>query len=350
MVDIRLRPARTRRGNYKKVSECENYYFLEDFINKKDLNDSEFLEYITKRYGTLPKIKGRINYIRENISYIIAHKLETILKYKTGSKEIKQQLEEEFNKIKNVRINPGIELRTNNKSLYLDNTSGRNQKIMMEKPSRINTALEEYINGKSEDEVKEILKISSNMNEYIKTNLKYVQSLEKYILFFMKYNNVDTIEINELDQMIEVLRFFVENLETTYNKFESYSEDISKYEDDIRSFYISGEENLGETKTSSLCKLYNWKVNKIKFLLSEYRNVLNSYLQIRLLLETKEDINIKFIGKTEFKNIEEEFLMNYYLELREGLKYYKELSRITTVEDEKIDELKKIYLNKICKD
>lgn len=348
MVDSKLRPPRTRKYNDRKVIELEYYYFCEDFINSRHLSTNEFFSYMNKKYGSLTRINYKINYYKENISLYYAHKMEVILSYKLACKDndIRKMisLREEFDSIKNVKINNPIGKSHKLGEIKISNNI-RKTKYNEDRLQKVNMAIKRYLKGASDEEVRKILQTKEPIYYHINSSISYISNIEDYIQFIIKYNKINKISSVEINQILEVIQFFIINLRKNFETFVSYKDALEENEPLIRNFHISNEENLKISE--SLKKLYIWKLNRLKTMLDKYILLYNSIMGIKMFIEGDKTEIQKLLQGVSLKYVDEEFLFEYYSNLKVVLNLYRKIDRNININDDLKDKIKKLYLNNI---
>ena len=185
--------------------------------------------------------------------------------------------------------------------------------------------------------------------QFIKRYLKEFDQ-EKYIDFVIKYSKIETISIEELKQLLEVVRFFKTNIGKHISEFnEVDSEDDEKIKE-LSKLDVIGSKDLDSSMINYPKKLFTWKKNKLEkefILYNKYEKMLESIINAEI-------INLKDYYNAADKKImfeENNLILDYYNNIR---RYFDAdssyISGVKTINQADYDKLVKTYKNRIIKD
>lgn len=213
--------------------------------------------------------------------------------------------------------------------------------------------------------------------------------------FILKKSNIQPISLKEINQIIEVLNYFVKNIKNNkiqldicdhiirlkLDEIEAYNKKIKKLEEELnvesdnkntklliqelkklkinaeevlvsyiyrmQSIHIDGEDKLSPSIQSSAKKLLIWKINKTKCYLETYSKALNKLLEFKSIIENNDKESLmKF--KISKSNIEENFILEVLKSISESLVVYRKVCD-TMVSDSKLEEIKEDFIKKVYK-
>ena len=337
------------KSDEKFIRRCELIYFVEDVINKRNLSDEEFFKFIKTKHENTRGFKRTIIFCREILSSDLANQMEVIFNYKLASlnndEEALKKYREAFLKIKNIKLH-FIEKGSNKTQMNNSCKTLPSCKRAEEKPGLIDKALNSYIDNADEKKAKSILEINSNLNEYIKSNINYIDDYEQYIKFYIKYCKLEKISINEINEFIIIVKFFLKNLKDNYEKLMEYKNDASHYEEQIRNIKVDKAEDLNEVICNNINKLCQYKLKRVNAIYESYASLLVYLEELKSFLENQNEIP-SIVPYRKLVNIKEEFLIQGYKNILNILKNYKVLSNIDKVNDDNLSKIKSLYLENI---
>lgn len=337
------------KSDEKFIHRCELIYFAEDLINKRNLDDKDFFSFIKTKYENIREFRRDITFCREVLSSELANQMEVILNYKLASlhndEEALKKYREDFFKIKNVKFNFG-ETSYDKPKGSICFTKAKSYERAGEKPELIDKALKSYINNENLEQAKSILKIDSKLSEYIKTNLNYISDYEQYVEFYIKYYKIKKININELNELIIVLNFFLQNLKDNYSKLIIYRTNPKYYEKEIRNMKVDKTKDLSSFVVDNISRLCQYKLKRIDAIYQSYDEILKYFEKLKSFLEEKSKIP-KAVSYHKLVNIKEEFLNNEYKIILEFFRNYKSISVTDKINDDDIEKIRNLYLEKV---
>ena len=339
------------KSDEKFIRRCELIYFVEDVINKRNLSDEEFFKFIKTRHSNIAGFRNTIVFCREVLSSELANQMKVILNYKLASlnndEEALKKYSEDFVKIKNIKLH-FIGEGSNKTLIKHDYKMLPSYKKSEEKPKLIDKALKSYIDDADEEKAKSILEINPNLslNEYIKTNISCIEDYEQYIKFYIKYYKLEKININEINEFIIIIKFFLQNLEVTYEKLMVYKTNPSYYEKEIRNMKVDKAEESSEVIRNNINRLCQYKIQRVNKVYESYISLLIYFEELKSFLENPDEIP-NVVSHNKLVNIKEDFLIQGYKTVLNALKNYKSLSSINRVNDDNLSKIKSLYLENI---
>lgn len=334
------------KSDEKFIRRCELIYFVEDVINKRNLSDEEFFKFIKTKHENTRGFKRTIIFCREILSSDLANQMEVIFNYKLASlnndEEALKKYRKDFVKIKNIKLH-FIEESGNKTPMKNSCKTLPSCKRAEEKPGLIDKALKSYIDDADEKKAKSILQINSNLNEYIKSNINYIDDYEQYIKFYIKYCKLEKISVNEINEFIIIVKFFLQNLKDTYEKLMEYKTNTSHYEEEIRNIKVDKAEDLSEVICNNINRLCQYKLKRVNVIYESYASFLEYLEELKSFLENQNEIP-SIVPCKKMVNIKEEFLIQGYKTILNILKNYKVLSNIDKVNDDNLSKIKSLYL------
>lgn len=388
-----LRNPRPIRGLDASIRENEALYFYVDVVNNRNLKADEFFEYLTKKYSPKGDLWLKIDSLSKRLSPFRAEKVNIIIQYKRAESRNKIEqmikLQNNFNKIGDVQISE-TEIKKNEKKTYIKTFDEENKKDDNKIKVELEQFLDDYLNDKKSFTEKEVY----NYNQRLLNHISTIDQ-KKYIAFLIKSEHIKSIDFNEIDQVIEVLNYFIKNLNTTKNQLEILDyvvrlrlDQINDYDKEIKllksylekesnsdvqsiinaseelkvksneildsciekvnSVYILGEENISPSITNNIKKLLIWKIQKIESYLTTYNRILNKLLEFKNIIETNDKDSLKEakIYKVGKADIEESFIVETLKSISEALNSYRKVCNIN-ISDAKLDEMKDYYIEKV---
>lgn len=372
------------------IRENEYLLFYKDIVNHRNMGAKEFFEYINNKYGDNYKIRKKIEYMSYNISSYKANKLEIIMNYKKAELSNRfeniKALETEFKKIKNVETEQSNVKKSKNlvrKFSYESNLFDTDQ-IKKE----LNKLLDDYLNDDVNLSDRELETLNARLLKHIS-----IIDYKKYIDFVIKRKKVEIVNLSDVNQIIEVLKYFIKNLNNKLYKIEfcdyiiklkkkeidNYNKEINRlakkeYRDEkeiklqintlillsdaanevLNSYiniacgiYIDGEEKLDSSITESISKLIIWKRQKIQKYIKNYNRILDYLINLKNIIcnGDKKFLNGLRISSIE---IEDDFIIEMLKSITKTLNGYKNICSIS-LSDSKLDDIKADYLKKVYK-
>lgn len=382
-------------GLDKAINENKNLEFYADIVNNRKLDAKEFFKYI-KKYGDMYKINQKIEHISYNMSIMKANKIKLIIDYKKAeaSKDNQkiEELKESFKNIKNVILsNEANKVESSNLFYDLQSKEFNKDEVM--------NLINDYLNGKELDK-NEVKNLYRRIKDHLK-DLDYKSVND----FNIKASNIEVISAKEVNQIIIILNYFIINLQnnsttldnlysnykstlsnikelnkkekklnrkklnleskkdligTTYdiNEIEEEINEISKkitkeelelakYDLSIKNFLPEISENLREDYKDNIPKLYISKSLRLKKYLKEYRMALEYITSFKIEIKNQDNLENLKINLGNY-NIEEDYIIDIINRMRNIVMHYKNMNTLY-LSDEKLDDMKKDYINKIYK-
>lgn len=327
----------------------EIMYFAIDLINKRNLSNEDFFKYINCKYDDIRSLRRHISYCKEMVSKELGTQMEIVLNYKLASmnnnKEMLEKYKTQFCSLKNIKLNSNE--KTKKAPIITEFNKSEYYKRAKEKPELINNALDNYINGASKEEIMEILGISSNLANYFKQNLNYISDYEKYIKFYINNYKLDVISENDINELIEIIEFFIKNIQYNYELLNTYKQNTEKYRKEIMQIHI-GDENLNPYLLKNIGRVLKYKIVKINSLYKSYSSILEYLKQFKEFLKDGNKLPEPLL-QNKILNIDEQFIKEAYLSSSKIIRYYQLLSTITKLDDDGISLVKNLYLKNITK-
>ena len=140
--------------------------------------------------------------------------------------------------------------------------------------------------------------------------------------FYIKYYKIRNININELNELIILLNFFLQNLKNNYSKLILYRTNPKYYEKEIRNIKVDKMEDLSSFVVDSIGRLCQYKLKRIDAIYESYDAILKYFEKLKSFLEEKMKyrklfhiINYKSISVTDKINDDDIVkIRNLYLE------------------------------------
>lgn len=381
------------------IAIIENKYleFWVDIINHRHLEENEFFKYI-KKYGKISEINRKIEYISYHMSSIKANQIKLIIDYKRAMLEKDnmkiENLKDSFNKITSVK-------------LVSDNYVNNNKTINYDLPSEefnkdeVNNLINDFLKGKGIPENK-----LESLRERIRKHLKDLD-YKTVNDFNIKLLNIDIVSKDEINQIIEVLNYFIINvqnnivilddlysnymlflsdikelskenkilqakkvqleskkennlieiknkLEKTEKEIKEISKKITKEELEmtkcgelIKNFMPEVNDKLCDAYKNNISRLYISKSAKLKNYLKNYRIVLEYLVSFKNKVENNEDFE-DFSSKLKHLDLEEDYIKDIIDNARTIIRYYKNMNKYNLT-DKKLEDMKKDYISKVYK-
>lgn len=304
-----------------RFADCETFdKKLEEFFGVKNYNKkfNEMIEGIKRDHNA---DKGRI--LKEIKTYQFTKKMNI--------EPAKTQLEEKLKSYPEFAYNI-----TATKKVETSNTK---------KFEKMNEQLHEDVkiilnSDKSIEELQDSKEIiTKDLIQKIRTHAREFSD-EELVNILIKNRNVEKISEEELDQYIEVLQYFINNIKLNISKLF----DVEFDEEKMRKFYVVGEENLNKNITDYSNKLFFWKLQKLQSILRFYEEMLDIYCKFRETL-CVEDITPKLNFQTRnYVKEDTPFIYEHYQNLQLIKKVYTSIDKLN-VNDDKLKSLKDEYHN-----
>lgn len=372
------------------IRENDYLFFYMDIVNHRNLKSKEFFEYINDKYGNNYRIMQKIEYLSYNISSYKADKLRIIMEYKKAELDNKfekvKKLENDFKKIKNVEIEQYNG--SNNKNLIKTNAELKSLVNIDETMGNLGKILDDYLNDKIDLSSEKLTNLNNKLLKYF-SQIGY----EKYVDFVIKRKKVKIVNQIDINEDIEVLEYFIKNLNNNLYKIEfcdyiikekkkeitSYDKEINHlmkkkelceneiesqinalivlrdeankvlnfYTDVVYGIHVDEEDKLDTSITSSISKLIIWKCQKMRTYLNNYKKALN-YLNNFKNEISNDDGNLLNVSKIYLSEIKEESIREIINDISKILNVYKSISS-ASIADSKLGDVKHDYLRKVYK-
>lgn len=334
----------------------EMYYIYSDIVNNRNLSPIEFFKYLRDNYESIDYIKSMIKKMEKDGLIVCANNIKTIMTYKEAilmhNKKLEKELEPKFKKIKYAK-----KVLKKNDIRYELLQRERNNK----KQSNINLEIENYLN---EDKVYDETEYEK-LRYKISRRIKDVEN-EKYIMFINKKYDIQSIDMKEIDELIETLEFFIRNLKNNLWKFEIYfyiirsrekeyerlnslknklrvKEKIDKLESIIDLYSKMAQTELQDIKVDCnipILLICSSKITAMRNMLQGYSKLLNKLIDFK---DKTSDIK----GKLPKAKIEDEFILKMIDEINILLTGYYSIYGSSY---KKVNEIKEDYLKKYVYD
>lgn len=295
-------------NSYDKYVEKKERYnrIYEFFVENKDLDYNSFVIKLTKKMKEENfKLQKEIIQTTEIKNFI-----EFYGKYHSPARS--QKMKEIFYLILSKRFNLDSSVKSLSETI-------ENSNLELPKPITFKPVVKQKDNSfivEINKMVKENndAKINDPQNKIIgkvKRNIKSINN-DDYLSFLDNYFNIEGTNKEEILQFLEVLKFFITNLNNSINtlKIHEKNNDLDK----VKNFYVKGEEILGNKYLSNIKKLSNWKLSKLYGMLDSYLelyNILNKVIETNNI-ELLETLDSKYREKIR---TDERFVIDYLNEL-----------------------------------
>lgn len=302
------------------------FYSLYNYcIKNRNLETEMFFDGLNKTLNRNLEYEKLLKFIGFSKKYISSDKaciVESIVKNKKSGKN-------EDIVIKEIKKSVGF--------LQSSYSADKHVKSMEE----INLYMDECIEAKKKGEP--ISKSKYDLTK-IKTHIKEFDE-DKIIDFFIAFFDLKTIDKKEMEELIEVVNFFINNLQNSKEYLTSLDPIDNKEE--VNEFYVDGQDELNDFIKKNPKRYYNWKVTRVDKFLKMY------LLFIGSIEKFSEDYNIESIKRlstdvlafikednVEVYNVYEELINLYII-------YNVHINGIKTVKDSKIDSIKEKFVKKL---
>lgn len=329
--------------DYYNNNNKNHYLQLFALFNKyKNLNYEQFIKSINEELNTkytLYDLKIKINAIRKTHSVTKAQLMKDILKY-TLSNNTDEKLKEKVNNIDRdfFYLNSGKYFSMSPKN----RNKKENDKDLIDE---LNTEMDIVIKEeKSIKELNEENKVTPSLLVNVKSNLKYINE-DKYIKLLKVNYNIESTSLEELNQILEILNYFINNIENKIYELNFYDPKVD--ESTIRNFHVSKEEDLSDYYKNNIYRLYAWKVSRLENLLNKYNNLKNIIIQIIQDKHIKSFEKLSYFDEKVLKE-DEEFLYDYYhnLYLMKNV-YMTSIKSLNKINDKRKKEIEDAYIKKL---
>ena len=184
-------------------------------------------------------------------------------------------------------------------------------------------------------------------NSFIKKYLKEFDQ-EKYVDYIIKHFKVESMSIEELKQLLEVVEFFKKNLEKNVLLFKKTDEENI---DDIKNtehIIVSGQEDLGSYHLDYPRRLFKWKLDKIE---KSYQFYIKYENMLKAVIEKNDFSGYKDFTFTEksFIDTQDSFIKDYYDNFINCNKANDHISGINTVNQKDYDTINNNFINKLIR-
>lgn len=351
-------------------------YFYMDIIKNKNLSPLVFFNYIYKKYGSFNNIETLLNKMQENGNIFMCSNIKIIFDYKEAclqnNKDKINELKEKYNSISNKfnfipPTKSPVDVAQKNGNGCL-------------KPIDIINRVDEYLDSDQHYSYSKVEQIKKHMIAHRK-NI----DMNKYVDIIIKYSNINKISQRELDELMEILNYFLYHLNCTLEKLQDYKNNISSinkkindckknihffeisknqtnklqllkdeyrelekllamYRKKLNSIYIEGEENLDQKKYGYNIVLCNWKISKVKGSMKIYNRVLEYMVNFSDALKYNKDKLIEI--RPLISNIDEDYLIDIVKHIRNIILGYKQIP-VDLLTEEISEKMKTYYIEKL---
>lgn len=304
-----------------RFADCETFdKKLEEFFGVKNYNKkfNEMIEDIKREHNA---DKGRI--LKEIKTYQFTKKMNI----EPAKTELEEKLKSYPEFAYNITATKKVETSNTKKFEKMNEQLHEDVKVVLNSDKSIREL----------QDSKEI--ITKDLMHKIRTHAREFSDKE-IVNILIKNRNVEKISEEELDQYIEVLQYFINNIKLNISKLF----DVEFDEEKMRKFYVVGEENLDKSITNYSNKLFFWKLQKLQSILRFYEEILNVYCKFKETLNV-EDIKSKLNLQTrDYIKNDSPFVYEYYKNLQLISKVYKSIDKLN-INDDKMKSLKDEYHN-----
>lgn len=333
--------------SYQKNESDRLEDFYTELVRNKNKSLSELIEALSKSiyYKTTKSyLEKKIDAIKKTHSVRKAEEARVILNLAVALEE--NNVEEiTRNRLELVRIEQEKEklkkLSRQNAYGICRKKSKPKDQLISELYEDLDVILEEKKNP--DDLYKEGKIQTSQFSKKLTENLDEFEP-DTYINYLLSVKEDKPFEEKDLKDMVEVLKYFTTNLALNLNKILS----LNPYadEDKVRAFKVEGEKDLKPMFTSSIDKLYDWKVKKISERLQIYLTLLTN---ANNLLSGNYD-NITTLD-TKKKRILEDLSPYFYEDFENMVNisktYDKKIKDSEYKDESKKEELKNKYIKRM---
>lgn len=361
-------------------SEYDCFYM--DIIKNKDLGPIAFFGYIYKKYRSFNNVEIILNKMYENGNKYKADILKIIFDYKEAclykNRDKIGELKQKFDSISNK-----LNFKLPSKS-PVDKQPKTSTNFI--EPIDVINEIDEYLISNHTYTKSQINKIKSHMFTY----KKYID-IEKYADIIIKNRNINKISQKELDEIIEILKYFIYHLNDTLEKLQEYKNNMlsinkkmkncyqkivnikenknktikskSKleiftyeykeleklleiYRKKLDSIYIEGEEELNQKKYGYVTVLCNWKIIKVKGSIKAYDKLLKDIIGFSDALNSNKDKLIEINPSTI--NVDEDYLINIIKHIKSIISGYRQIP-VKHLTEEETEKMKTYYIEKLYK-
>jgi len=323
---------------YIAKQNCNKLYFL--FVKYKDLDYNSFIKKISVAFNkkiTISEINSYISFMRTHLSCYKSEVMDDILKL-TIARRIndKKTIETITTKLDNKELMPkgGIDLsKTGKASLTSKSFNSVNdlKKVIETKK----TVKELYNEGQIE---------TPYVNQFVKKQLNKIDN-DDYIEYLRINNKLNATSLKELNQFLEVIEFFINNMEKRLQLLKSYNPKTDA--EKIKELYVSGEEDLSSFYKDNAKKLLNWKCTVIINKITRYKTLSDN---IKLIINSKNIKDLEQLSTSDKEKINEDeyFVVDYYTDLYNIKKAYNgNVDGLNSVNDERKESIKNDYNKKL---
>lgn len=354
----------TKEQLYKDVNrymeyQSEMYCMYSDIVNNRNLNPVAFFKYIYDNYESLDFVKKTIEKMENDGLISLAYNLKIIIDYKEAilmnNKNTTEKLEPEFKKINNVRST--LDKNDIRSSCYYA------KKKKLEEDS-INLVIDDYLKQNDECDDYEYMKLIYKISNHIKDvdNEKYIRLIDR------KYN-INKIDKKEIDELIEILEYFLKNLKANLWEFEIYyyifktnkkeyeklnkrknktkvKDKIERVESIINLYSNKIREELTDIKVNDKnpeLVICNCKIVALRNMIKEYSKLLNE------LIILKDKLNSNNINGVKIPpvKINDDYILSIVNEIKTLLKGYNDIMGVSI---KRKNEIKEEFLKKYVYD
>lgn len=332
-----------------KYEYYKYYIVFMKYRNKeyKDFIHSFIVEDIYKEEPSISTLEYEIETIRK-FSEEIANSMRKILDYQIAKRD--RDLRVMFDmqdEIKNMKV---LDSKQMNKSAYYSIRRKRNINYFQGIQTTGNQEARKSSLDKTIAQMKLVISENKPISEYSEEEKKELEKLryrvynnieeinpEDYIKFMKLYKNLNPISSIELDQYLEVLEYFCKYLDENVLKF-IYLDS----EEEIRNFYISGEENLKDNFKKDISNLHRWKLSKIRDHQKYYHELKDLMYTFRESLNLEDLHNLEEKCKKSLKE-DKPCIYEFYADIIELSRKYKEICGLDKASNSKREEIKEEF-------
>ena len=294
-------------NSYDKYIESKEKYnrIYQFFVENKDLDYNSFVIKLTK--------KMKEENFKLNRGIIQTNEIKNFIEFygRYHSTARAQNMKEIFYLILSKRFNLDSSVKTLSETI--ENSNLELPKPISFKPveKQISENFIDDINNKLKENNEKIKNPQNKIISKVKSNIKNINN-DDYILFLNNYFDINGTNKTEIIQFLEVLEFFINNLNNSINTLKTYEKNNDL--ESIKNFYVKGEEILGNKYLTSIRKLSTWKLNRLYGMLDSY---LELYNILKKVVETNNIENLETLDSKYREKIrdDERFVIDYLNDL-----------------------------------
>lgn len=184
--------------------------------------------------------------------------------------------------------------------------------------------------------------------QFIKRYLKELD-YDKYLNFLFKYNNLNSISKEEIEQLNEVIDYFITNL---INNLLTLKKINTKNEEEVLNaskLPVDGEDSVDDSIKNKPGRLLKWKISKIEGKLAFYER----YKEMLIKLHDTDDLNaVKKILPNDKKQMlgQYDFIVDFYENLKKANDVYNvNIKNVLTIPQNDYEELNSNFKKRLLK-